>query len=113
MAFYPASGINDPWELCQADYWPLAHCGDCDRTWTGNAECHCAQCCAHFGSDDAFLRHQTSDGECRPPASVGLTAVERKSGTVWIRANSDGGAFPEALRNARTTRETLFGAVGE
>jgi hypothetical protein len=75
---------------CQRDYWEHPHCPDCHRTWHGHAECHCAECHHHFGSDTAFLVHQAA-GECRDPATIldgqgepRLKPVKRKDGLVWV-----------------------------
>lgn len=62
-------------------------CRDCHRSWTGLAECHCAGCHQHFGSDSAFDLHQVGDEViCRDPATLidrhgapRLKVVERKS----------------------------------
>lgn len=72
------------------------HYRDCHRSWTGLAECHCAGCHRHFGSDSAFDIHQIGvDAVCRDPATLfdrhgtpRLKAVERKSGMVWVGVSS-------------------------
>lgn len=68
------------------------HCRDCHRSWTGLAECHCAGCHHHFGSDSAFDTHQVGDNSiCHDPATMTdkhgvlrFKAVQRASGRVWV-----------------------------
>ena len=72
----------------------LGRCPDCKREWNALGEAHCAECCAHFGSDYAFDRHRTADFTCTPVEDFGrlrgkaqkplLVQVKRASGVLWV-----------------------------
>ncbi len=58
-------------------------CGRCHAHWAGSSTAHCGADCHHtFTSPRSFDKHRF-DGECRPPATVGLVAIERVGYTAW------------------------------
>jgi hypothetical protein len=46
------------------------HCDDCHRYWKSHRESHCATCCRHFASIDAFDTHLDAGGRCQDPATL-------------------------------------------
>lgn len=59
------------------------HCGDCHRYWKSHREGHCASCCRHFASTDAFDAHVPADGRCVDPATL-----RRQDGTPRMMLRS-------------------------
>lgn len=58
-------------------------CGRCAARWAGTNTAHCgAQCHETFTSPRSFDKHRLN-GECRPPAAVGLVALERAGYIAW------------------------------
>lgn len=39
----------------------MAICKECEKEWTGLAECHCSGCHEHFKSLSAFDRHMLTE----------------------------------------------------
>lgn len=54
----------------------------CGKSWTGLKREHCPACHETFSSTKAGDRHRR-DGQCLPPASVGLEASHRAWGIFW------------------------------
>jgi|GEM_PF-3433574 len=94
--------------ICVEGYSSDPHCQDCHRTWTAKAEAHCAGCCRHFTSDNAFDRHLasvTSDDTCHDPGTIlrkdggpVLEVFDRWHGPVLrVAGNKDGRFAPSHL----------------
>ena len=52
------------------------HCNSCNHRRNGFDTCHCAGCHVTLTSIRAFDRHRR-DGQCQPPATVGLVQSVR------------------------------------
>lgn len=70
-----------------------SHCRNCHRfSMPSMREGHCAGCCAHFATTEAFDYHLAPEG-CRPPGELRrqdgkarLVARTRAQGVVWAVA---------------------------
>lgn len=76
-------------------------CGRCGSRWAGTNTAHCAADCHQtFTSPRSFDKHRLN-GECRPPATVGLVALERAGYTAWgSPIDDDARARLAAMREA-------------
>jgi hypothetical protein len=48
-------------------------CPDCRLGWTGTRDAHCARCCRHFATEQAFDAHQRMNRGrtvCRDPGKL-------------------------------------------
>ena len=43
----------------------MGYCFRCERRWVAKAECHCDNCCNHFKSESAFMKHREGPGDNR------------------------------------------------
>jgi hypothetical protein len=57
-------------------------CGGCTATWAALHAAHCGACHETFTTPSNFDRHR-KDGQCQPPANVGLVASDRGGTQMW------------------------------
>lgn len=76
-------------------------CNRCTKRWSGFNMAHCASCHETFGGVGSFDKHragskdkQRVQGECTPPADIGLVLNEHGTWTV----PSNGLDFKEVFR---------------
>jgi hypothetical protein len=71
-------------DVSQQSPRPLPHsCGRCGAKWGGSSTAHCgATCHETFTSPRSFDKHRFN-GECRPPAAVGLVNLDRTGYQAW------------------------------
>lgn len=67
---------------------PPHGCATCRARWGGSTTSHCIRCHHTFTSPSSFDKHQAGN-ECRPPATVGLTQLDRSGYTAWGRKNDN------------------------
>ena len=62
--------LDDP----RADHRAIGWCPACRLAWSSTVEAHCARCCRHFSSEQAFDAHQRlgklRQVVCRDPARM-------------------------------------------
>ncbi len=97
----------------------IGYCKTCGREWTGHSEAHCASCCAHFTSDDAFdahLTHPGSDEDYYDPATLTrrdgsprFKLVARKHGSAWMLNKPGRPPKETVLRDRRARSDSTNG----
>ncbi len=77
----PGKPLHEATQEADGPYLP--HSCKCGAKWSGGETAHCAaDCHLNFSTARSFDRHR-KDGQCRPPADIGLVERERRGYTVW------------------------------